>query len=89
MLYKEWANKNEPFLPHAFVQSIRASLHMFKSRLRLTTGFSMETLWEHIRPSVPSTIEGWESYVQLHTLATRFDAIIAQCTGMCRRTLCS
>jgi len=61
---------------------IKSSLKAFKAQLQLTSGFSMEVLWEQLRPSVPSTIGGWSSYTKLHALAARFDAIVPQFNGM-------
>ncbi|RPB22298.1 midasin [Terfezia boudieri ATCC MYA-4762] len=81
VLYREWINKNQSVLPPQLLEMIKSSLKVFKAQLQLTSGFSMEVLWEQFRPSVPSTVEGWSSYTKLHALAARFDAIVPQFDG--------
>ncbi|KAF8466620.1 hypothetical protein BDZ91DRAFT_848756 [Kalaharituber pfeilii] len=79
--YKEWVDSSGPLLPPSLVDSIKSVLKTFKTQLKLTTGFSMELLWNHMRPTVPTTSESWGSHIQLEALAARFDTVSPQFEG--------
>ncbi|KAL7273036.1 AAA ATPase midasin [Rhizina undulata] len=80
-LLENWSEKSGQRLSDGLVAKVNSALGVFKAPLRLTTGFSMEVMWNHLRPSVPSSIQGWDAYGQLKKIADRFDAVARRYSG--------
>ncbi|KAE9368077.1 P-loop containing nucleoside triphosphate hydrolase protein, partial [Stipitochalara longipes BDJ] len=58
------------------LSSFRDSLqHDFSSGFKLTTGLSMELLWNYFRPTVISSRQVLSTLLQMEKLAARFDAL--------------
>lgn len=52
------------------------SQEAFGETWNLSTGLSMQRLWEQWRPATPTDLEHLRSMIELETLASRFDGII-------------
>lgn len=81
VLFNEWVKSNESLIPSSTADVIKSARKAFKAQLRLTSGYSMEILWDRMRPTVPSSLDGWDSYTKLQILAARFDAVVPQFNG--------
>ncbi|KAI9787974.1 MAG: hypothetical protein M1835_002555 [Candelina submexicana] len=55
---------------------LSCQLNEFKARWQLTTGLSMDILWETLRPKTSSTLEKLHTVLRLEKLADDFDALI-------------
>jgi midasin len=56
--------------------SLSHYLGRFGETWNLTTGLSMQRLWDRWRPATPTDLEHLRSMIELETLASRFDSII-------------
>lgn len=52
------------------------SLETFGESWNLTTGLSLQRLWDLWRPATPTDLEHLQSMIELETIASRFDRII-------------
>lgn len=77
-LLEEWLRQARDVLPLKLVEATENALGNFRVPLQLTTGFSMELLWNEMHPSVPSSFAAWDAYHQLQKIADRFD-VVASC----------
>lgn len=80
-LFEEWAKSSEDNLPRTLMQPIGQALDGFRAPFQLTTGFSMELMWNAMRPSVPASFVAWTVYNELKGIADRFDAITSRFKG--------
>ncbi|KAK9466820.1 hypothetical protein V1512DRAFT_275936 [Lipomyces arxii] len=55
----------------------KKSVQNFGSKTILTSGKSMEVIWTHSRPVLPTTLSGWTMYLNLLELSRKLDAISA------------
>ncbi|KAK6456713.1 uncharacterized protein RJT20DRAFT_126757 [Scheffersomyces xylosifermentans] len=55
------------------ISKLKSSLNAFGDSLALTTGFSMDRIWEHFRCNYPQNEESWKSAELLIQLANDFD----------------
>ena len=66
--------------PHILVQTLVSVLSkqiaVFGADAQLTTGLSMESLWRHLKPNTPKTIQVLEAILKLEALADRVDAVM-------------
>lgn len=56
--------------------TLSRSLEGFGEMWNLTTGLSMQRLWDLWRPATPTDLEHLRSMIELETIASRFDRII-------------
>lgn len=54
-------------------EKFNCMLNLFNSSWKLTTGLSMEKLWEIFRPSTSKSIVELDTHMGVEALATRFD----------------
>lgn len=80
-LLEEWLGQAKETLPLTLVETTENALRNFRLPLQLTTGFSMELLWNEMRPSVPSSLTAWSEYHQLQKIADRFDSVASHFRG--------
>jgi len=80
-LLEEWAKSSRDSLPRALMQPIGQALDGFRAPFQLTTGFSMELVWNAMRPSVPASLAAWTAYIKLKEIADRFDAVTLRFKG--------
>ena len=80
-LLEEWAKSSRDSLPRALMQPIGQALDGFRAPFQLTTGFSMELVWNAMRPSVPASLAAWTAYNELKEIADRFDAVTLRFKG--------
>lgn len=80
-LLEDWLKQAAGVLPVGFVESTENALGNFRAPLQLTSGFSMELLWNDMRPSVPSSLSAWGAYQELYKIADRFDAVASRFKG--------
>lgn len=80
-LLEEWAKSSRDSLPRALMQPIGQALDGFRAPFQLTTGFSMELVWNAMRPSVPASLAAWTAYNELKEIVDRFDAVTLRFKG--------
>ncbi|CUS14036.1 unnamed protein product [Tuber aestivum] len=80
-LFEEWAKSSEDSLPRTLMQPIGQALDGFRAPFQLITGFSMELMWNSMRPSVPASLVAWTVYNKLKGIADRFDALTSRFKG--------
>lgn len=80
-LLEEWLGKSRETVLATLVEATESALRTFRLPLQLTTGFSMELLWNEMRPSVPSSLNSWDAYHQLQKIADRFDSVASHFKG--------
>ncbi|KAI9734337.1 MAG: hypothetical protein M1834_002443 [Cirrosporium novae-zelandiae] len=61
---------------HAIAQRMTESLDLLRANLSLSTGLSMERIWNISRPAVLSSMDHLQSLLDLEKLADRFDSIM-------------
>ncbi|KAJ4369376.1 AAA ATPase midasin [Didymella sp. IMI 355093] len=65
---------------HGMVQTLAAVLSKqvaaFGTDVQLSSGFSMEPLWRHLKPDTPTSIAELEAILKLEALADRLDAVM-------------
>ncbi|KAF3041036.1 hypothetical protein E8E11_005123 [Didymella keratinophila] len=65
---------------HTMVQTLVAVLSKqvaaFGTDVQLSSGFSMEPLWRHLKPDTPRSIAELEAILKLEALADRLDAVM-------------
>ncbi|PWW78362.1 midasin [Tuber magnatum] len=80
-LFEEWAKSSGDILPPTLMQPIGQALDGFRAPFQLITGFSMELMWNAMRPSVPASLVAWTAYDKLKEIADRFDAVTLRFKG--------
>lgn len=80
-LLEEWLGQSKETVLATLVEATENALRTFRQPLQLTTGFSMELLWNEMRPSVPSSLSSWDAYHQLQKVADRFDSVTSHFKG--------
>ncbi|RPA93651.1 P-loop containing nucleoside triphosphate hydrolase protein [Choiromyces venosus 120613-1] len=80
-LLEEWVKSCGDSLPRALMQPIGQALSGFRAPFQLITGFSMELVWNVMRPSVPASLVAWTAYNKLKEIADRFDAVALRFKG--------
>ena len=83
-LLEEWAKSSRDSLPRTLMQPIGQALDGFRAPFQLTTGFSMELVWNAMRPSVPASLAAWTAYNKLKEISGRFDAVTLRFKGFFR-----
>ncbi|KZF21610.1 midasin [Xylona heveae TC161] len=58
------------------LQGVSSSLDSFKMAWQLTTGLSMERLWNALKPATPPTMDRLQMLLHIEQLADRFDALL-------------
>lgn len=64
--------------PDPIVLALRKDFQQLQVENRLSSGFSMERIWNVLRPVTPATFEQLEGLLALERLADRFDALAFQ-----------
>jgi hypothetical protein len=72
-LFDDWIKNAGPL-----GTEVEQALGAFREPLKLTTGLSMERIWEVKRPDVPRTLDGWEQLLKIKAIMARFDAVPVQ-----------
>ncbi|KAG0131716.1 ATPase, partial [Tuber indicum] len=80
-LLEEWAKFSGDNLPRTLMQPIRQALDGLRAPFQLKTGFSMELVWNEMRPSVPASLVAWTAYDRLKEIADRFDIVTLRFKG--------
>lgn len=80
-LLEEWLGQAEETVLTTLTEATENALRSFRLPLQLVTGFSMELLWNEMRPSVPSSLTSWDAYHQLQKIADRFDSVASHFKG--------
>ncbi|KAG0638072.1 hypothetical protein HOY80DRAFT_1080648, partial [Tuber brumale] len=80
-LLEEWAKFSGDSLPRTLMQPIWQALDGFRAPFQLKTGFSMELVWNAMRPSVPASLVAWRAYNRLKEIADRFDIVTLRFRG--------
>ncbi|KAG5419016.1 hypothetical protein I9W82_003735 [Candida metapsilosis] len=57
-LLKRWCESNSSLLHD--VGTLESSISLFDNGLKLTSGLSMDLIWENFRGKYPSSLKGWE-----------------------------
>jgi len=70
---ERWVQRSGQAL-RGLVHEIRPELEKLSTLVVLSTGFSMPVIWEAVHPTVPSTLEQWNSYNQLLALISDFES---------------
>ncbi|KAG4301503.1 hypothetical protein PCK1_002429 [Pneumocystis canis] len=68
-----WNQKYVKFFPENSRKRFNELIKMFDLNFELKTGFSMEIIWEKIRPSIPKFEYAWSIYKELILHMDRFD----------------
>ncbi|KAK9375024.1 uncharacterized protein V1513DRAFT_425144 [Lipomyces chichibuensis] len=54
---------------------LQLSIKAFSSRISLRSGKSMDLIWQHMRPAVPTSSEAWGAYLELFEISSKLDVI--------------
>ncbi len=74
LILAEAPSQEGPLYP--LLQKLAIGLDFFDSSWKLSTGLSMERLWNAYRPQTPPTLQQLSASLKLEELADRFDALL-------------
>lgn len=74
--FEEWYSENQSNEIYASVfEKLHAAISEFGSQLVLTSGVSMQAIWQKWKPQCPVSKIAWDRYERITTIAQKFDEI--------------
>ena len=73
-IFNEWMKQNDGAGFSTVLASLRPELNALSTDLALSTGLSMQLIWENSRPNLPSTSEHWSTYFGLLSALKEFES---------------